>query len=170
MSTDENVFLESCFWKFWGMFWLAAVISNWQDYLATHNFHKWKTNKTFKTMLKLPKIWDLPLPQWADCCHHQAGHQPDHWAGNPSLWLAEVSLECWTLIGWCLQELANLIDWWAEGVILPSICAVGIIGRFIDRVIICSSHQQYLIFPLERGEYDSFVVWFNSFFEVGSDF
>ena len=49
---SEHVHWWKCFswklfWKFWGMFWLAAVISNWQDYLATHNFHKWKTNKTF---------------------------------------------------------------------------------------------------------------------------
>ena len=143
MSTDENVFLESCFWNFWGMFWLAAVISNWQDYLATHNFHKWKTDKTFKTMFKLPKIWDILLPQWGGGCHSQAGHQPDHRAGNPRLWLAKISLECLTLIGWCLQELANLIDWWAEGVILPSICAVGIIGRIRDHQ---SCQQQYLSF------------------------
>ena len=34
-----------------------------------------------------------------------------------------------------LQELANLIDWWAEGVILPSICTVGIIGKIIHVII-----------------------------------
>ena len=27
------------------------------------------------------------------------------------------------------DELANLVDWWMEGVALPVICAVGIIGK-----------------------------------------
>ena len=27
------------------------------------------------------------------------------------------------------DELANLVDWWMEGVALPVICAIGIIGK-----------------------------------------
>ena len=33
------------------------------------------------------------------------------------------------------DDLARLVDWWTEGVVLPSICGIGILGRFYQKVL-----------------------------------
>ena len=30
------------------------------------------------------------------------------------------------------DDLARLVDWWTEGVVLPSICAIGILGKIFS--------------------------------------
>jgi hypothetical protein len=33
------------------------------------------------------------------------------------------------------DDLSRLVDWWTEGVVLPSICGIGILGRFHQKVL-----------------------------------
>ena len=43
------------------------------------------------------------------------------------------------------DDLARLVDWWTEGVVLPSICAIGILGKFFTSI-------PHTVYPVSKSK------------------